>query len=553
GFNVNEIKNLHPDACLSAYVTYNGNKTHYSTVGATGFIDIPMMRGDGIYYVEIKDGSGASWIYSFEIRSYPPEISLYAISQKGSGHEQTSSIADSVSFSNADNIKVGFCDPLDEFEARINREELYYEVVSKTGKGIAKRKVLPSEIVKDGNMSYFYVDKSYVLKNSDVISVFAQYEGKEADYKVGTFSVVRQITIDYMAPVANLNNLFDGVLISSVAEINASRISGDKFNKTSNLGLYPHITYAMPKDFSFAIAQNSIDTAQIFWREFADKYGSGYYETSIPTDPQASVANMFDESTWNLLDNLKFFDAVNGKSGIYEICEKDSAGNFTIYSVKLFNDTLEIKVGFESVAGGTTEKLILDNGEISVYESFSLNNISINSQDWWNLTISENGSANAFSFRKNPFSGSGVFVGATNTNVPLKGAFKFENNKKYKLTLTDRVNKKISTFYVNVSSANRKFNVEWTASGKDLGIKIYKDPSSILKAISFNAYSGTITNSAYIYEEIEFSDLGQNPVYYFCNWKNVDFSKIIKLKIVTNFNSDLNYYYAANSPNIENQ
>lgn len=560
------VQVLHPNINLRVKMTYkNGNTLRTfeydslsSLYGYLAISDITESLGSvvGEYFVDIYDGMGNSWLYKFVINDDAPSMDFVALTNDG---QTKSAIYEGAKYTNADELRVEWTDPQSEYLAKIDKgsvvdgqekSAIYYTIDGK------RYDVMPSEIKSEGSKFYFVISSKVVggqnvkLSDGDEIVVFAHFEGNAKDYPSGAYYFERKITIDYTAPVVNLNKMIDGVLIKNSSDMALTRDVGDKFNKTTRTGDSAYMSYAITSDFRFEFSNFTSETANIYYRSFNNKYNQEVKEINLPTDPNASGSNMFNVNDFISLRNPNSFPKT---TGLYEIVEIDSAGNYTVYTVYLYSKPKEIlSVTYDSgLDQNQTETFEDEDGEIGVFNSFTLKNLDINGDHWYNIYVRKDGEATSSAFRHTPMLADGeVYVGGSSQKTMLANAIKFDNNSKYVIEITSRQKHALKTLTVKITTMSRRFDVEFVETDFGTQINIANDEILEIKGKPV-VEVGTLVGTNYVYEQVEYTqtnldNLTQIVVSY-------DTTKLLRLSLPTNFSTTQYFFYIHGQKQIEEE
>lgn len=560
------VQVLHPNMNLRVKITFkNGSvlrTTEYSSLSAIngylGISDITESLGSvvGEYFVDIYDGMGNSWLYKFVIDDDAPSMDFVALTNGG---QTKSAIYEGAKYTNADELRVEWSDPQSEYLAKIDKGETVdgteKSAISYTING-TKYEVLPSEIKNEGSKYYFVISSKVVggetvkLADGDEIVVSAHFEGNAADYPSGSYYFERKITIDYTAPVVNLNKMIDGVLIKDASDMALTRDVGDKYNKTQRTGDSAYISYAITSDFRFEFSNFTNETANIYYRRFDNKYSQEVKEINLPTDPNANGSNMFNVNDFISLRNPNSFPKT---TGLYEIIEIDSAGNYTVYTVYLYSSPKEVlTVSYDSGTSQNEKETFEDvDAEIGVFNSFTLKNLDINGDHWYNIYVKKDGETTSSVFRHTPNLADGeVYIGGSSQKTTLRDAIKFDNNSKYKIDITSRQKRALKTLTVKITTMSRRFDVSFVETDGGAEINITRDEILEIKG-SPVVEVGTLQGAGYVYEQIEYTqttldNLTRLVVAY-------DTTKLLRLSLPTNFSTTQYFFYIHGQKQIEEE
>lgn len=560
------VQVLHPNMNLRVKITFkNGNTlrtTEYNSLSAIngylGISDITESLGSvvGEYFVDIYDGMGNSWLYKFVINNNAPSMDFVALTNGG---QTKSAIYEGAKYTNADELRVEWSDPQSEYLAKIDKGETVdgteKSAISYTING-AKYEVLPSDIKSEGSKYYFVISSKIVggettkLADGDEIVVSAHFEGNAADYPNGSYYFERKITIDYIAPVVNLNKMIDGVLIKDSSEMALTRDAGDKYNKTQRTGDSAYISYAIASDFKFEFSNFTSETANIYYRRFDNKYSQEVKEINLPTDPNANGSNMFNVNDFISLRNPNSFPKT---TGLYEIVEIDSAGNYTVYTVYLYSSPKEVlTVSYDSgTSQNETETFEDVEAEIGVFNSFTLKDLDINGDHWYNIYVKKDGETTSSVFRHTPNLADGeVYIGGSSQKTTLRDAIKFDNNSKYTIDITSRQKRALKTLTVKITTMSRRFDVSFVETDGGAEINIARDDILEIKGNPV-VEVGTLQGANYVYEQVEYNqttldNLTRIAVAY-------DTTKLLRLSLPTNFSTTQYFFYIHGQKQIEEE
>ena len=579
GQNITQV--LHPNVYMRAKITYKNKagklvSSTYSNMSiVNGYLAIPNISeafGEvvGTYYVEIYDGMGNEWFFAFEIKSEAPKMDFVSVTNNG---ETKVTLGSSQKYTNADALRIEWTDPADEYSAKIAKgyvkvdqttgTEKEYSEIYYTINGV-KYSVFPSQIQTEGATHYFVISQKVVngetvaLSDGDKIVVYAHFEGEVADYPQGSYYFEREINIDYTAPVLNLQNMIDGVIISNQQDLNQTRIVGNKYNKTIRTGELAYYSYAIGKDFTFASSYNTQEATSLYYRRFANKYSQEVMEVNLPTDPDALGSNIFNPNNgYSILNTTRPFGQ-RLASGLYEIVEIDTAGNYTAYTVYLYSDLTEfLSFKYDTQAESNVD-IIFDNaeGELSVFNKFVLKNLNINDDMWWRLSIRKDGEATSSTFRKTPMLSDGeVYVGGSTQKIALQDAYAFENNSKYIIEISDRQSKAYKQVAVYIANMSRRFEVEFIEMRDGFDVQINNDEILQIKDFGLGGLTvsmGTLVGTNYVYEQLEYS-YQLNPTGIRLSVLSKDATKLYKVSIKTNFATTQDFYYVYGQAQVEEE
>lgn len=548
---------LHPNLNMRIKITFKSGNTlktfEYDAKSATnGYLnisDITEANGSvvGEYFVDIYDGMGNSWLYKFVISNDSPSMNFVSLTNGG----QTKSALYDELYTNADELRVEWSDPQSEYLAKIDRGdgEITYTINGR------KYEVLSSDIQTEGSKYYFVISQKLVdgnwtkLADGDEIVVKSHFEGNAADYPTGAYYFERKIIIDYTAPTVNLNKMTDGVLIKNASDLALTRVVGDKYNKTIRTGESAYISYAITTDFTFEFSTNTSETQTIYYKRIDDKYTKEVKETNLPTDPDANGSNIFNASNYSRLARANNFPKI---TGLYEIVELDTAGNYTVYTVYLYAGKTEVlTVGYDGGNETNVTRIFEDEeAEIGVFNSFTLKDLDINGDHWYNIYVSKDGEGTSTAYRHTPALADGeVYVGGSSQKTTLD-KIKFDNNSKYVIEVTSRQQKAMKTLLVKITTVSRRFDVSFLETNDGAQINIEKDEILEIKGTP-NVEVGTLVGAGYVYENVEYTlttleNLTRIDVSY-------DTTKLLRLSLPTNFSTTQYFFYIHGEKQVEDE
>lgn len=548
---------LHPNLNMRIKITFKSGNTlktfEYDAKSAiNGYLnisDITEANGSvvGEYFVDIYDGMGNSWLYKFVISNDSPSMNFVSLTNGG----QTKSALYDELYTNADELRVEWSDPQSEYLAKIDRGdgEITYTINGR------KYEVLSSDIQTEGSKYYFVISQKLVdgnwtkLADGDEIVVKSHFEGNAADYPTGAYYFERKITIDYTAPTVNLNKMTDGVLIKNASDLALTRVVGDKYNKTIRTGESAYISYAITTDFAFEFSTNTSETQTIYYKRIDDKYTKEVKETNLPTDPDANGSNIFNASNYSRLARANNFPKI---TGLYEIVELDTAGNYTVYTVYLYAGKTEVlTVGYDGGSETNVTRIFEDEeAEIGVFNSFTLKDLDINGDHWYNIYVSKDGEGTSTAYRHTPALADGeVYVGGSSQKTTLD-KIKFDNNSKYVIEVTSRQQKAMKTLLVKITTVSRRFDVSFLETNDGAQINIEKDEILEIKGTP-NVEVGTLVGAGYVYENVEYTltnleNLTRIDVSY-------DTTKLLRLSLPTNFSTTQYFFYIHGEKQVEDE
>lgn len=385
------------------YKGYNDNSDGYLKFNGISSTSGRAFTKVGYYKVTIKQGlpqyGQNEFSYIFSIESGSPDFKVTSMD----GTELSKDSLENY-YTNNENIKLEWEDPVNKFRAKINKNEIYYSINGSTQIKVNSNQINTSENINTVNIN---LNDIGAYKDGNTIQFFMQFEGDQKDYQEGSFKKTSTLIIDTKAPDKNLNNLI------SLSGIDSSllRTVETKYNTSTVSGLYKY--YAFPVDksqlenvFDFTSYDNG-DTYGIYYRVFENnngentKYNNIYTQETLPSDFENSKIGF---TSINDIDNdLLTNDSLINK--YIEIVEVDLAGNITIYTIYLTNLTASSNVtAITYTQNNRDEKQnisyndLSSNITINAKSAFALDSVNIANFAWSNIKIGDQ------TFLKTPYS-----------------------------------------------------------------------------------------------------------------------------------------------------
>lgn len=288
-------------------------------------------------------------------------------------------------YSNAEQIKFTWEDLSSLYMVKIDKNNITYKFSNGTFENL---KVL--EITTNGNINSFVLKVSPEATSLQITMKFEIY-GTDSElqklFPNGSYETTKTIIFDKKAPTTTIDALIG---VDSVIGMNTSssmiREVKDRYNISQKDGIYKYFVYATTEEdiqSKFFSGNVNTDTNRIYIREFNDKYALNSHEIGSPYDKNSSVSNVFNEQVAEI-NGWKKYDITSkniqlDKGNYYEIVELDLAGNMTIYSIYICDETSQAELTYvkrEKAGEDKKETLNLSNNfEINSREKFAVKNI----------------------------------------------------------------------------------------------------------------------------------------------------------------------------------
>lgn len=289
----------------------------------------------GYYKVTIKQGlpqyGQNEFSYIFSIETGAPDFKVTSTDGTELAKDSSNNY-----YTNSENIKLEWEDPINKFRAKINKNEIYYSINGNTQVKINSNQINTSE---NTNTISINLNDIGGYRNGNRIQFFMQFEGDQKDYQEGSFKKVSTLVIDTTAPEKNINNLI------SLSGIDSSLLRNieTKYNTSISSGLYKYFAFPVDKSqleriFDFSSYDNG-ETNSIYFRVFENndgentKYNNIYSQETLPSDIENSKIGFTEIN--DIENELLTNDSLINK--YIEIVEIDIAGNITIYTIYLTN------------------------------------------------------------------------------------------------------------------------------------------------------------------------------------------------------------------------
>lgn len=361
----------------------------------------------GYYRVTIKKNTPCideygqdTYSFIFSISASQPKFSI--TNEDGTEFNKD---RNQTSYTNQNSIQLRWEDSTNKFDAKINKEAIYYSI-----NGKAKVQIKSSLISTDENMNIIKLNLKDIngYHNGDKIQFFMQYEGNESDYPTNCFQTSSVLCVDTVAPEKNVNNLV------SLSGINKSdlRVVEDKYNTSTTTGLYKYFAFAVDISkleaiIDFAKNENG-ESYLMYYRVFEDettgentKYNNIYSQETTPNEFENAIQKFTTISDIRAANDL-ISDNENLLNKYIEIVEQDLAGNITIYTIYL-SDLSKLSTSDAIVYSQNNKELSQKinhaslNSNTSIYakSSFEINDFSVTNGAsakyiWNKVTIKNN-------------------------------------------------------------------------------------------------------------------------------------------------------------------
>lgn len=357
--------------------------------------------------------------------------------------------------------------------------------------------------------------------------ITVQYEGKESDYG-SKFRSTKTLYFDFTAPEYNFKKLLSADKLLSGEQ----KQNFENYNSAINFENYAftvsdsfYLEYAPADDFWSVndiggYNMNDVDTA---WFRKYDKYSSSNLGTSmqsiVPGDERYSNKDVapqrlrFDENLkvdgklaytliGTLSDPLNTIAKLGGGEGYYEIIERDCAGNYRIYTIKvlLSNDlSVEYDISKYNEADDTyvftpTDPMTITSSNIS--EEHAINNKQIdikqldNISDWATITVQNNSTKNAttsetINLAPITLDGYMTYENAIAKLNELIAPSNSEDGDYFTITIRSQA---LDVFTIAYRTPGKEFVIEYTQLNQHLNVKIDQAQSQSTYLTEFYVY-----------------------------------------------------------------
>ncbi len=383
---------------------------NYISFNTDGTSSARTFKKVGYYRVTIKKNTPCineygqdTFSFIFSISASQPKFSI--TNEDGTEFNKDKS---QNSYTNQNSIQLRWEDSTNKFDAKINKEAIYYSINNK-----AKVQINSSLISTNENMNIIKLNLKDIdgYHNGDRIQFFMQYEGNESDYPANCFQTSNVLYVDTVAPEKNINNL---VSLSGVSQSDL-RVVEDKYNTSTTTGLYKYFAYAvdiskLESVLDFAKNENG-EAYEMYYRVFENestgentKYNNIYSQETTPSEFE-NVKN--NTQKFRPISNIRaandlISDNENLLNKYIEIIEQDIAGNITIYTIYL-SDLSKLST-FDAIVYAQNNKELSQkinhaslNSNISIYakSSFEISEFGVtngaSAKYMWNkVTVNNN-------------------------------------------------------------------------------------------------------------------------------------------------------------------
>ena len=356
--------------------------------------------------------------------------------------------------------------------------------------------------------------------------ITVQYEGKESDYG-NKFRSTKTLYFDFTAPEYNFNKLLSADKLLT----DEQKQNFENYNSTINFENYAfnvadnfYLEYAPADDFWSVSTDgyNKNDVENAWFRKY-DKYSSSNLGTSmqsiVPGDDRYSNKDVapqrlrFDENLivdgkpaytliGTLSDPLNTIAKLGGGDGYYEIIEKDCAGNYRIYTIKVLLSTdlsVEYDISKYNEADDTytltpTDPMTITSSSIS--EQHTINNKQIdikqldNISDWATITVQNNSTKDATTsetIKLAPVALDGymTYESAIAKLNKLITPSNSEDGDYFTITIRSQA---LDVFTIEYRTPGKEFVIEYTQLNQHLNVKIDQTQSQSTYLTEFYVY-----------------------------------------------------------------
>lgn len=490
---------------LIASTTTNRNNPNLETVvvdenGFLIFFDnsgskLNYLKDAGTYYVKLYQGRFGTGIgdnnyqqsltFAFDIKKSSPDFEAQSITG-ATLHADKVVVSDptrpsTIYYTNQSNVNL-IWDEGSAYMAEIDMEEISF-VTSKGTRFKATDDVFAEKPVVSNHtyIAQLSLEKLNIYENDAYVDITMQFKNHNDEFYA---KVVKRIFVDLSAPSNNVQTLVENSIQSSMivplkntalrTYYTAKMQQTDDLSKTSynistNTGTFAYYSYTTTEAYLQTL-KNTVDTSNIYVREFADMAGNNTKYTSSDqqeTSPADFLPSNFD--TINAISQLK-------ANTYYEIVEMDKAGNMSIYTVYIKsyqstqteNDNLISYVDAEGTKKSYTiedylKTLSYANATHNIYSKtgFQLQNINFFGDAWTQIqlnTLNPNGFATTRYLMLTPWDKdyAYAYVGNNYTKILITDLIDGLTSSRYKnsLNIYNRENKTYSNFFINIRNTN---------------------------------------------------------------------------------------------------
>ena len=348
---------------------------------------------EGYYRVIITSKSGDIFKFDFQIKYASPDYQLLDAQNNILNKD-----ANGVFYTNKSTVRIAWQDSESKFLAHINQDEISYSVQNGPSGTIN-----PQNIISTGNNSY-YVDLNLSDINSYTsgtrLSITLQFNGNRSDYNNASyFSKTTNIVVDLDAPITNISNLITqtGLSFNNLREYYLPESNSNKYNMSKQEGLFKHFSYVIDvADFDFeklttslikTPAETNYDYYKAYYRIFDNAGVNTKYVLSGVTQESEIYLDNYNDANSNTLYTSKYtlVDFAKAESDLYsvgkyiELIEEDYAGNRTVYTIYLTDNTSSEENAFTykslTTSADDTSKSVKHSElkeSVSLYSKYSL-------------------------------------------------------------------------------------------------------------------------------------------------------------------------------------
>lgn len=443
--------------------------------------------------------------FAFEITSSAPEFDI--INSDGYSLEKASN---NNYYTNSNKLTIQWEVPTSEYVTKIDEAKI-----------VVNNETIGSDIINTDSASTHYfileIADALMTNKGSVVTIKMQFEGHNGQYYQIT---EKTIYFDVVAPTETLQSLMSKVESSSKVTNGTAYLTSDflrqntrtnldfKGAETTDMGeaSYSYSSNAMPyKYYTYSVRKDFADTLQsVYNNRNASLYDtqSIYYRQIIDLNTYTQVdKSSFNSGNYNEFSNEET-TFVEGM--IYEIVERDSAGNMCVYLVKIEEDNKQLdytnaNTDTPSAFDFTTDKQLYSN------TGFEIENINFKSDNWQMFSVRLNPLSTTYTvYLTSPWLTSGNVYKVTLSEgqpkleeVKLDSIFKNANgeylassNVKKTICFADKANANTENLYLTILDASLTANksVEQDSSGYIKAVLKINIPSSTQYQSSLYGY-----------------------------------------------------------------
>ncbi len=430
--------------------------------------------------------------FAFKIEKTAPEFDI--VDNSGYSLEEH----DGAYYTNSSNLSIKWQIPSSDYIAKIDEAKIVI-------RGDINKTISLEEITGDntaGGTRSFEIDVSSILSamfnNSDYkpsITITMQFEGHNGNIYSTTS---KTIYFDITAPHENILSLMSNVeqsarLQGAFSSLDANTLhsltreyfdyngNSTSFNQsTSGNGVsYSYVkSTGTLKYYYYVVNSQFVNNLTVDEDNYGVKYIGlkevGSLESYTPVDK-----NSFNESKYTELSNL----SVNNNS-IYEVVERDWAGNMTAYLIKVVDvaDSDNVltyknsKTAEDAEIKFSRQQMIENNYNLYSNTGFEITSIDYNSDEWEIFLVRKAGQVASIYMRSPWLDKDTVYVlGNSNFNtVSLSSLFSglASSNRKHQLQFANRNGEENTTLFLTIYNANLITSTSYKDPQAQLNINI---------------------------------------------------------------------------------